>query len=97
MNMIRLPIPNEYIYIDTEKIISLEFDAYDGRLIIGMVDQVNRVIYDGAKRVLDTLLEETNCADGIPNIAKKTRKEPEIGQTSNETSCEDSILCDLIT
>jgi hypothetical protein len=95
MNLRRLPIPNEYIYIDTDKIVSLEFDAYDGKLIICLHGELNRIVYDGAKRVLDYLLDVTECRDGIPSIAKTAKKEHE--PVKQHIYCEANDICDLIT
>lgn len=97
MNMIRLPIPNEYVYIDTDKIISMEFDAYEGKLTLCLLDDIARVIYNGAKPVLDKILEVTKCTDGIPSIARKTRPK-DLGHRIIDTDySEVSEICDLIT
>ena len=97
MNMIRLPIPNEYVYIDTDKIVSMDFDAYDGKLTLCLLDDITRIIYTGAKSVLDKILEATKCSDGIPSIARKTKpKEPE-HKIINTVYNEVSEICDLIT
>lgn len=97
MNMIRLPIPNEYVYIDTDKIVSMEFDAYEGKLILCLLDDITRVIHDGAKPVLDKILESTKCLDGIPSIARKTKPKESKHRIINMDYSEVSEICDLIT
>lgn len=97
MNLIRLPIPNEYIYVDTDKIVSMEFDAYDGKLTLCLLDDVTRVIHDGAKPVLDKILEVTNCKDGIPSIAKRARPKETSHRIIDTDYMEVSEICDLIT
>jgi hypothetical protein len=80
MNLIRLPLPDNYIYIDTDKIVSMEFNAYNGELTLTLTGEINRVFYDSSKRILDAIIEATNCRDGIPSIPKKDKPTRSIKQ-----------------
>ena len=73
MNLIRLPIPDQYIYLDTDKVISMEFNAYNGELIISLLGEYTRTFHEGSKRILDAIIEATNCKSGIPSIPKVTK------------------------
>ena len=94
MNLIRIPIPDNYEYIDTDKIISMRFDAYNGTLTICFEHDYIKTYYDGAKRVLDKILQETRCSDGIPNIPKKEKQE--VDKANIIDVVEESSLCELI-
>ena len=94
MKLIQLPIPDEYVYINVDHIMSLEFNAYNGQLTIIMRDNETRVFYSGAKRILDKIIEEMNCTDGIPNIPKKEK--PKVDDSLVLEQREDTNICDLI-
>ena len=96
MNLIQLPIPNEYVYIDTDKIVTMDFDAYDGKLTICLLDDITRVVHSGAKQVLDKILCTVKCTDGIPSIARKTKPADIERRIINTDYTEVSGICDLI-
>lgn len=89
--MIQLPIPDKYEYIDVDKIITMDFDAYEGKLTIDFGESC-KAYWDNAKRILDKIIEATACQDGIPKIPK--REKPQVNEI---TIHEVEDLCDLIT
>lgn len=92
MKLIQLPIPDKYEYIDVDKILIMDFDAYKGKLTIDFGENCVRAYWDNAKRILDKIIEVTSCQDGIPKIPKKEKP-----QTEEKTIYEVDTLCDLIT
>lgn len=91
MKLIKLPIPDKYEYLDIEKIIYMEFNAYDGKLTIDLGETCVRVYYESAKHILDKIIEVSGCQDGIPKIPKK-EKPTDIKTSYHEAN----DLCDLI-
>lgn len=92
MTLVQLPIPDKYEYLDVDKIVYMEFNAYDGKLTIDLGETCVRVYYEGAKRILDKIIEVSGCQDGVPKIPKKEKL------VSVETTYyEANDICDLIT
>lgn len=59
MKMVRLPAPEMEVYIDLEKIVSMEMNVVSGSLTLVLVGyDTPLVFYSGAKTIRDFILSE---------------------------------------